>query len=220
MSKLYQKTLALVLTLPLLTGCGSKMQEPNKGQTITPPNTYGSQFQPPGSDTAITSSIPGGGINDNPSTRGGDLPGNFDPNNPPADMILVSVHFEYDSFNILSTDRPLLEAAAKALAADPTAHVVAVGHCDWHGSDQYNLALGEKRSNSVKSYLTQKGSGAAAIEILSMGEYGATPDVAKNSPEAKHDRRVDVVKIPAGATLPSGPPASTEPVAATPATAP
>jgi outer membrane protein OmpA-like peptidoglycan-associated protein len=95
------------------------------------------------------------------------------------------------------------------MAADPTVHVVAVGHCDSYGSEEYNLALGEKRSNSVKSYVSKSGAAATQIEILSMGQYGSTPDVKKDSPEAKHDRRVDLVKIPTGVTLPSGPPAST-----------
>jgi peptidoglycan-associated lipoprotein len=131
-------------------------------------------------------------------------------------MILVTVHFDFDQFNIRSSDRPLLEAAAKVMAADPSIRVVAVGHCDHFGSEQYNLALGDRRANTVKGYLINNGAGSDQTEILSRGKFGAVPDVSKQSPEAQNDRRVDVVKIPAGVTVPSGPPpSSTTPVTAT-----
>jgi peptidoglycan-associated lipoprotein len=211
MRKHYQLTIALLTTLPILAGCHG-MQGPDKSATVTPSGTYGKGYNPQGDNGSnfITPAEPitNPGLTDNsPPSHGDILPGNIDWSHPPAELVLVTVHFDYDQYNIRPDDRKLLEAAAKTLAADPTIHVVAVGHCDWHGSEQYNLALGERRSNSAKGYLSKNGAAAAQIETLSFGAYGATPDVGKQSPEAKNDRRVDVVKIPAGATLPSGPPA-------------
>jgi len=217
MRKHYQLTLALSFVLLLLGGCKG-MQSPDKSSTVTSPGTFGPRYNPNG-DSAFVSPTNGEPINSispaDGTGRGDSLPGNIDWSNPPANLVLATVHFGFNQYNIEAADRKLLDAAAKSLAADPTAHVVAVGHCDWYGSEQYNLALGERRSNSVKNFAAKSGASAAQIEILSMGQYGATPDVKKDSAEAKHDRRVDLVKIPTGVTLPSGPPAS----AAAPVTA-
>jgi peptidoglycan-associated lipoprotein len=200
--------------LPIIAGCKG-MQSPDKTSTLTPSGTFGPRYNPNGDSPSgfTTPSEPGNGIGgtstNEPPGHGDSLSGNVDWSHPPAELVLVTVHFGYDQYSIQSADRALLAEAEKKLAADPTIHVVAVGHCDWHGSEQYNLALGEKRSNSVKSYLAKIGASAAAIDTLSFGAYGATPDVGKESPEAKNDRRVDLVKVPAGTALPSGPPSAT-----------
>ena len=213
MRKHYQLTIALLSVLPLLAGCHS-MQGPTKEATVTPSGTFGKGFNSQQSDFTTPSGatgepIAGVSTNDNnPPSHGDILPGNIDWSHPPAEWVLATVHFGFNEYSIQKADRPALEAAAKKLAADPSIHVVAVGHCDWYGSEEYNLALGERRSNSVKSYLSKTGASATDVEILSMGQYGAIPDVKKDSPEAKNDRRVDLVKVPAGVALPSGPPAS------------
>ncbi len=224
MRKLSTLTLALILALTGLAGCSSGDQGPSKEQTAANANApFGPNYRP-GGDTsfsrggqseALTGPLGMGNGVTNPM-RDTSL-ANFDVDHPPADMVLVTVHFEFDQFNVSPDDRKLLEAAAKLVAADPTMRVVAVGHCDHFGSEQYNLALGDRRSNSVKGRLTLDGVNATQVEVLSRGNFGATPGVTKNSPEAKNDRRVDVLKIPAGAVLPSGPPpSSTSPVTAVP----
>lgn len=202
------------------------MQGPTKPDTVLPSGagTGASNYRSPstpdfGNNGAATSEpiVAASGIND--TTGVTERPDNnlpkIDWDHPPAEMILATVYFGFNQFNIEPSERSKLEAAAKALAADPTIHVVAVGHCDWYGSDQYNLVLSDKRSNTVKAYLAQLGAGASQADILARGKYGATPDVKKDSPQAKNDRRVDIVKIPAGVTLPMGAPPSSD--AATPA---
>lgn len=211
---------ALLLTLSLLTGCASKMQSPTKSETVTSPGAgINSAFNRPSStdfgNGGPTSAEPiGSATNGNPdlTDRDQNLP-KIDWDHPPAELIMATVYFGFDQFNLTrddpvthANDQDLMATVAKALAADPTMSVVAVGHCDWYGSDQYNLALSNRRSNTVKGYLGQLGAGAGQTEILARGKYGATPDVKKGSPEAMHDRRVDIVKIPAGATLPLGAP--------------
>lgn len=209
MRKLSKLSFALLLALPWVAGCHSGDQGPSAEQTKlgagagTNSPRYTSQQPDYTSIRPVPSTDLGGGNNNGVTLplRTDTLP-NIDWDHPPADMIVVTVHFDFDQFNIQPDDRKLLEAAAKTIAADPTMRVVAVGHCDHFGSEQYNLALGDRRSNAVKAYLTRNGAGDGQTDILSRGKFGAVPDVAKNSPEAKNDRRVDVVKIPAGATLP------------------
>jgi peptidoglycan-associated lipoprotein len=218
MRKHSQLSLALLFTLSLLTACGSKMQGPTAPATVLPVNSglNTANYRPPNSSdfgrngSASSENLSGAnnGINDanGLSERpGGTLP-NINWDQPPAELIVATVYFGFNQFNIDPSERPKLEAAAKVMAADPTLHVVAVGHCDWYGSDQYNLVLSDKRANTVKAYLAQLGASAAQTDVLARGKYGAVPDVKKDSPQAKNDRRVDIVKIPAGATLPLGPP--------------
>jgi len=221
MRKLSTLSLAFILTLPWLAGCNHTDQGPSAEKTVTQAGGgMGKGYNPNGSDQPFVRPGPPENINSvTLPVRNADLPSNINWANPSADMILVSVHFEFDQFNIDTEDRPLLEAAAKKMAADPTMRVVAVGHCDHYGSEQYNLALSDRRANSVKGYLTRNGAGADQAEILALGKFSAVPDVKKNSPEAKNDRRVDVVIIPAGVTVPSGPP-PTDTTAVTPTAAP
>ncbi len=213
---------ALLLTLSLLTGCASKMQGPAKPDTLTPVGAGNNTpaYRPPSTFSDVNNNAPTvsepitPALNDSTglTERADNLP-KIDWDHPPAELVMATVYFGFDQFNLTSNDpvthandQDLMATVAKALAAAPTMHVVAVGHCDWYGSDQYNLALSDRRSNTAKGYLTQSGAGAGQTDILARGKYGATPDVKKNSPEAMHDRRVDIVKVPAGATLPLGAP--------------
>ncbi|HTB63540.1 MAG TPA: OmpA family protein [Opitutales bacterium] len=216
MRKPSQLITTIFLVLPLLAGC-HPMQSPTKDMTVTGPGSGpGSYVQPTqtrggnrsGSDYGST-------VIDNPNAsanttdltvRPGDTLPPVDWDHPPADMIVATVYFGFDQFNIQPEYRTQLEAAAKVLAGDKTMQVVAVGHCDWYGSDQYNLALSDRRANSVKAYLTQLGADSSQAQVLARGKYGSVPDVKKDSSQAKNDRRVDIIKIPAGVTLPSGPP--------------
>ena len=59
----------------------------------------------------------------------------------------------------------------------------------------YNMLLSDKRAKAVADYMSALGIGAERVEIIPRGEAGAAMDVAKTSPEAKHDRRVDIVKF-------------------------
>ncbi|HVU37700.1 MAG TPA: OmpA family protein [Opitutales bacterium] len=210
MRKLSQLSFALLLALPWMAGCHSGDQGPSAEQTklANGSGMNNPRYTTPGPDYTNIRPVPSDYNPNNPAVtmplRTDTLP-NIDWDHPPADMVVVTVHFDFDQFNIQPDDRKLLEAAAKTIAADPTMRVVAVGHCDHFGSEQYNLALGDRRSNAVKAYLTRNGAGDGQTEILSRGKFGAVPDVGKNSPEAKNDRRVDVVRIPAGVTLPPPP---------------
>ncbi len=207
---------ALFLTLPFLAGCHSGMQNPTALNTLTPAGPNQNRgYVPPynatsgGGGSEIITPVTNPNINEQTGLgQGGSALPNIDFNHPPADWILVTVHFGFDQFNLTHEDQALVAAAAKAMAADPTIRVVAVGHCDHYGSDQYNLSLSDKRANTVKAFLTQNGAVATQTEILAYGKYGSAPDVKKDAPEAKNDRRVDVIKIPANMALPGGPPSA------------
>ncbi len=82
---------------------------------------------------------------------------------------LMRVHFEFDQYVLTADARATLKLDAEYLKARG-ARVQIEGHCDERGSDEYNLALGEKRALAVKNYLVSLGVSADRMSIISYGE--------------------------------------------------
>jgi peptidoglycan-associated lipoprotein len=80
------------------------------------------------------------------------------------------VLFDYDRFDIKEEYRPLIEAHAKYLRENPSAKMLIQGNADERGSREYNVALGQKRSDSVKKMLVLLGARDAQLESVSLGE--------------------------------------------------
>ena len=78
--------------------------------------------------------------------------------------------FETDRFNIDAEDQATLQRQAQWLARYPNARITVEGHADERGTRDYNLALGERRANSAKNYLTSIGVDASRIETVSYGK--------------------------------------------------
>lgn len=80
------------------------------------------------------------------------------------------VHFEYDQWDIRPEDRTILDRKAAILGANSGLRIRVSGHADERGSDEYNLALGNRRAAAVKTYLGNKGIDAGRVEVVSYGE--------------------------------------------------
>lgn len=96
-------------------------------------------------------------------------------------MLATRIHFDYDRSNIRAGDAQILDGKVRILRANAGLRVRISGHCDERGSDEYNLALGNRRAASTKQYLVNQGITADRIEIVSYGEerpmtMGATED--------------------------------------------
>lgn len=93
---------------------------------------------------------------------------------PVADHQAVSglsrIHFEYNQFTLDDAARGVLEKNATYLKANAGGKVIIEGHCDDRGSDEYNLALGERRAMAAKSYLVSLGIPAERLATISYGE--------------------------------------------------
>ncbi len=85
-------------------------------------------------------------------------------------MLATRIHFDYDRSNIRAGDAQVLDAKVRILQANAGLRVRISGHCDERGSDEYNLALGNRRAASTKQYLVNQGITADRIEIVSYGE--------------------------------------------------
>lgn len=80
------------------------------------------------------------------------------------------VHFEYDKYDIGEKDRETLKKLADWLQANKEVRIQIEGHCDERGTEDYNLALGERRAHSIKQYLVNIGVGANKITTITFGK--------------------------------------------------
>jgi peptidoglycan-associated lipoprotein len=85
-------------------------------------------------------------------------------------MGLVSIYFPYDSHNLDGTAKGQLKSNSEILKTNGKVKIQVEGHCDQRGGIQYNIALGEKRANSVKKYLQDLGVKADRITTVSFGK--------------------------------------------------
>jgi peptidoglycan-associated lipoprotein len=85
-------------------------------------------------------------------------------------VIASVINFDYDRADIRSGDARSLDYKVGVLLANPGVRLRISGHCDERGSDEYNLALGNRRANSSKQYLVSHGIDAGRIETVSFGE--------------------------------------------------
>ena len=80
------------------------------------------------------------------------------------------VHFAFDSYEIRPGDVKILDHTMQWLKTHPDAQLVIEGHADERGTNEYNLALGERRAKASMNYLVSRGVQAARIMVLSYGE--------------------------------------------------
>lgn len=88
----------------------------------------------------------------------------------PASSPLKDVYFEFDRYDLRPDTRDILKANANWLRSNPSARVEIEGHCDDRGTNEYNLALGAKRSQAVKDYLVTLGISTERLSTISYGE--------------------------------------------------
>lgn len=106
---------------------------------------------------------------------------------------LMRVNFEYDQYVLTAAARATLKNNAIYLNAKGV-RVQVEGHCDERGSDEYNLALGEKRALAVKNYLVSLGVPSGRLSIISYGEE--IPLVMANNEKAwAQNRRAEFKEL-------------------------
>lgn len=88
----------------------------------------------------------------------------------PASSPLKEVYFDFDRYDLNSEARSVLRANADWLKRNPSARVEIEGHCDDRGTNEYNLALGAKRAQSVREYLSTLGIANSRLSTISYGE--------------------------------------------------
>lgn len=84
--------------------------------------------------------------------------------------IEAKVYFNYDQSDLSAEARATLDGKLPVLRSNPGMRLRISGHADERGSDEYNLALGQRRAAAVKRYLTDQGVDAGRLDIVSYGE--------------------------------------------------
>ena len=109
-----------------------------------------------------------------------------------SDSLLTqrSIYFDFDKFEVKPEYLDIVNAHAQYAADHPAAKMTLKGHADHRGSHEYNLALGQKRSVSVKDVMNTSGAGDGQIETVSYGEEESNQNCQGD--ECSQDRRVDI----------------------------
>ena len=166
---MFQKLAFALVAVTLVVGCKSKTKSTDIEST---PITSTS-------DTAVDST-----------------PMSFDATGSDSGKIpgLETVHFAYDKANLSGEDKRILQGNADWIKKNTTYKVQIEGHCDNRGTIEYNLALGERRANSVKAYLVSLGVPAARLSVIS---YGKEKPVEQGDSEAAYgkNRRANFVPV-------------------------
>jgi peptidoglycan-associated lipoprotein len=174
---------SLLMTVVVLAGCAKR---PATTQASAPAPTGAAAGTAPAAPTTpatpATPTQPGGAAAAPPSTPSGPAapaapaPGAGPAAARPAPKEFVAVpelkdiYFDFDKYDIRPGDAKVLDANAAWLKARENYLVLIEGHCDERGTNEYNLALGERRAKAAMNYLVSQGVQASRITIISYGE--------------------------------------------------
>ena len=168
---------SLLVLAAIGTGCAKR---PATTQAAAPAPTGTASTMAPSSSQPSTSSTPsgpstaqpGGGATATPSPA----PTTAAPTSrPPVSTFtavpeLQDIYFDFDKYDIRAEDAKTLDANAAWLKSNASNLVLIEGHCDERGTNEYNLALGERRAKATMNYLVSQGIQANRITIISYGE--------------------------------------------------
>jgi|SaaInl8_200m_RNA_FD_contig_81_18986_length_3750_multi_8_in_0_out_0_3 peptidoglycan-associated lipoprotein len=105
------------------------------------------------------------------------------------DIIQQDIYFGYDSFTLTEDAQDTLRQIAVWLRNNPEFSIVIEGHCDERGTEEYNIALGDRRSDSVKTFLMAYGIDSSSLSTVSYGEEFPVAD-GYNEEAWSQNRRV------------------------------
>lgn len=186
----FRKTIpltALLLSLAILSGCAKKPRRPNPSETL-----LGSGSRGNASESVDPTAFGGEGFV-NPNDVIESRNASSDPIASAQRGILPEVYFDFNSASIKAAERTKLSLAADYLKNNSGSKLVLEGHCDWRGTAEYNLALGDRRSKSVQRYLETLGINASRLITLSKGDLNATKGAS--SAQMGQERKVEVLVI-------------------------
>lgn len=178
------KKLCLVIASAvfILAGCKKKPARPDPSATVLGP-TGGGSINPEQINPALDPNAAGLTQRDPNIIETDDM----------IKGLLGAVYFDFDKSNIKEPERAKIQAAKDYLSKNPQHRILFEGHCDWRGTDEYNLSLGDRRSTAAKKYLISLGVAADRVEANSKGSLEAS----KNADEATmaKDRRAEIIVL-------------------------
>jgi len=105
----------------------------------------------------------------------------------------AKIFFDYDSYLLTSISEGSLDLQVTWMDQNPTKYILIEGHCDERGTREYNLALGERRANSVREYLISMGIDESRLNVVSYGKE--RPDIEGSFEDAWSKNRRSVTTL-------------------------
>jgi len=169
--------LAVSLVFLLAAGCSKKAKKPaDKGPQMSQ-SVIATKPSPRSDSTGSGMSSPSGDQSSQLlALRGEDIPISEAPSlqfiepSPEDKLVLMNIYFDFDRSSIKDEFQLILEGIAGWLNQKPEKQLLIEGHCDERGTNEYNLALGERRSLSVRRYLVGLGISPDRLHTISYGE--------------------------------------------------
>lgn len=182
------KGLAVVLAAAMLFGCSSKPVTSDKGVGGAPTKQDANGAQTSGVDlgggAAGAAISPGTSDSTVAAAVAASIPGDL--------MSKLTVYFDYDKSDVREDGRKIIEAHARYLSEHPNIHVVLEGHADDRGTREYNLALGERRAQSVEQVMELLSVGKNQLGTVSYGEERPAV-IGEDEKSYALNRRVEIV---------------------------
>ncbi len=117
-----------------------------------------------------------------------------EPIEPKERIKLERIHFDFDKYNLRPDAIEVLTRNAEILLQHPEISIVIEGHCDERGTEEYNLALGERRAAAARDFLIRFGIDKSRISIVSYGEERPLDPRSNEEAWAKNRRAEFVIK--------------------------
>jgi peptidoglycan-associated lipoprotein len=174
MSGAVKLTGSLLIACAILAGCTAVRLEPRPNGDLAPVETIDPATGLRSGDPKATSDVANVEVVEAPKPE------------PLPDAPRV-VYFDFDSYRVKDEYGQTLEAHARRLLADNAVRLRINGHTDERGGREYNLALGQKRADTVARILTELGAGWGQLESVSFGEE--QPAVKGRSEQARAKNR-------------------------------
>jgi peptidoglycan-associated lipoprotein len=167
--------LVLIMSIGFFAGCGPKRMRPlesEEEQVAKPPERVREEGREPETPEKPVRPV-----------------------TPLEDQIdLGHVNFDYDKYNLTDQATKTLAENGAVLMENPSINILIEGHCDERGTEEYNLALGEKRALTARDFLVRFGIAKSRISIISYGEERPMDPGSNEGAWAKNRRAEFVLK--------------------------
>jgi peptidoglycan-associated lipoprotein len=184
---------AAVLGVLALSGCSSTPETPaavtEGARTGATPAAAGAATAPLAAATnRVPATVQPAAVSNSSTAASRNDPALSDPRSP---LFQRSIFYDYDSFVVKDEFKAMVEAHAAYLKRNPGARLVVEGNTDERGSREYNLALGQKRAESVKRVFALLGVNESQVQTVSFGEEKPRNPAATESAYSEN-RRCDL----------------------------
>ena len=173
--------LSAIAAVALIGGCGTTPEDQQTPAPVTDATKPGATAKPGAPQTGPIARVDVTG-----------KPGVSDPQLKQGVLARRSIYYDLDQFDIKDEYRSLVEAHAKYLRDNPASRILIQGNTDERGSREYNVGLGQRRSDGVKKMLILLGAREAQIESVSLGEEKPQADGHSEQAWSKN-RRSDIL---------------------------